>query len=399
MARILVPDYPGMQVIAGIKQLFRNGDECDLAWDLKTIDFFFKSRYISRYSKIPKSKGNEEAYIQAIEKILRADEYDLLLPFGNNAYHAICMAQERINQLTKILVPSKKNHIIAYDKYETFKHCRKIGIPVPRTYYGFVKDDLGEIANSIQFPIVIKTKSGVGVKNGMRYANSKEELVERYNELQIINSSPSGTFDPVVQEYIPGYVHDACSVSDNGKVLELLTQVRHWMYPITGGVGAVNYTTKNKTVRTQAENILGSLSWSGPSQIEFKYDERDKKFKLIEINSKFWGTLDLSIKSGVNFPLLLRNYVLEGKYSPMDYETNNFYYFLFPQAVSAGLQNIKKLGFKSLKINKKKRRKFYDIDLSDPLPVVFRAVKTFADILLGRTAKQTLNLDTKRINQ
>jgi predicted ATP-grasp superfamily ATP-dependent carboligase len=392
MARILMPDYPGMQVISGAKQLFLYGDTCDLAWDLRAIDRFFKSRYISKYLSIPKPNLNKEAYIEEIVKILSKDEYDLLLPFGNNAYHAICMAQERIKKLTKILVASKKSHVIAYDKFQTFEHCQRIGIPVPQTYFGFERNDLREIANSIKFPIVIKTKSGTGVKNGLRFANSLEELLERYDEMQAIHSTSSEPFNLVIQEFIPGYIHDACSVAVEGRALEVLTQVRHWMYPISGGVGAVNYTTKNETVKAQAEQVLESLSWSGPSQIEFKYDERDKKYKLIEINSKFWGTLDLSIKSGVNFPLMLRNYVLDNKQPRMGYEENNFYFFLFPQAVSAGLQNIRKFGFGSLKIDKKKRKKFYDIDCSDPLPVLFRAIKTVADLFLGRTTKQSLNL-------
>jgi predicted ATP-grasp superfamily ATP-dependent carboligase len=399
MARILVPDYPGMQVVSGIKQLAIHGDTCDLAWDLHSIDYLFKSRYISEYFKVPKPTNNETAYIQAVEKILQNDKYDLLLPFGNNAYHAICMVQERIKKLTRILVPSKKNHIIAYDKYQTFEHCQHIGIPVPRTYYGFVRNDLREISNSIQFPIVIKTKSGTGVKNGLRFANSTEELLKRYDEMVTIHSNSSEPHNLVIQEFIPGYIHDACSVAARGKTLEILTQVRHWMYPITGGVGAINYTTKNDSVKALAEQVLESLSWSGPSQIEFKYDERDKKYKLIEINSKFWGTLDLSIRSGVNFPLLLRNFVLDNSRTSMDYRENNYYFFLFPQAVSAGLQRIQKFGFKSLKINKKISKRFYDIDLSDPLPMIFRIFKTLIDILLGRTAKRSLNLEKMKINK
>ena len=142
-----------------------------------------------------------------------------------------------IKKYIRILVPSKQNHQIAYDKFLTFKHCKKIGIPVPQTFFGFEKNDLRTITNSLQFPVVIKTKSGIGVKRGLRYANTPDELIERYDELDENNKSAGCDFDLIIQEFIPGYIHDACTVSAEGEVLQTLTQVRHWMYPITGGVG------------------------------------------------------------------------------------------------------------------------------------------------------------------
>lgn len=399
MANILVPDYPGQQMIAGIKQLYKNGDSCDLAWDLKPFNYLFKSKYISNYIKIPKLDEHIDKYIQGVVELISKESYDLLLPFGNNACHAICMAQESVKKHIKILTPSKRSHQIAYNKYLTYKHCRKINIPVPQTFSQFKEDDLTAIANSLLFPVVIKTISGTGVKRGLRYANSIKELIKQFNVLNKGNKSIGDKPNLIIQEFIPGYIHDACAVAADGKVLQSLTQVRHWMYPITGGVGAINYTTKNESVRDLAEKVLESLSWSGPAQIEFKYDERDHQYKLIEINPKFWGTLDLSIQSGVNFPLIIRDFVLENRVVPVDYQPDNFYFFYFPQAFTAGIQSVRKFGFKSLKINQNMRKKFSDIDLSDPKPVFYRALKTFGDIILRRTTFPSAILKKQNINQ
>jgi predicted ATP-grasp superfamily ATP-dependent carboligase len=38
--------------------------------------------------------------------------------------------------------------------------------------------------------------------------------------------------------------------------------------------------------------------------VEFKLDRRDGLYKLMEVNPKFWGSLDLAIAAGVDFPLL-----------------------------------------------------------------------------------------------
>ena len=39
--------------------------------------------------------------------------------------------------------------------------------------------------------------------------------------------------------------------------------------------------------------------------VEFKRDQRDGSLRLMEINGRFWGSLQLAIDAGVDFPALL----------------------------------------------------------------------------------------------
>ena len=39
--------------------------------------------------------------------------------------------------------------------------------------------------------------------------------------------------------------------------------------------------------------------------VEFKLDEQTQEVKLMEINPKFWGSLELGLAAGVNFGELL----------------------------------------------------------------------------------------------
>ncbi len=45
--------------------------------------------------------------------------------------------------------------------------------------------------------------------------------------------------------------------------------------------------------------------------VEFKRDN-EGIYKLLEINPKFWGSLDLAIASGVNFPKLIVDCIKRG---------------------------------------------------------------------------------------
>ena len=55
--------------------------------------------------------------------------------------------------------------------------------------------------------------------------------------------------------------------------------------------------------------------------VEFKQDERTGIFYLMEINAKFWGSLDLALVCGVNFPRMM----IEGTEEKRVYEKS------FPQ--------------------------------------------------------------------
>jgi predicted ATP-grasp superfamily ATP-dependent carboligase len=62
------------------------------------------------------------------------------------------------------------------------------------------------------------------------------------------------------------------------------------------------------------------MKWRGVAMVEFRIDPRDNTPKLMEVNPRFWGSLHLSILSGVDFPHMLYKLEKEGDVSPvMDY--------------------------------------------------------------------------------
>jgi predicted ATP-grasp superfamily ATP-dependent carboligase len=61
-----------------------------------------------------------------------------------------------------------------------------------------------------------------------------------------------------------------------------------------------------------ARALLDSLHWHGVAHLDFIYDEQTRKAALIEINPRFWGALDLSVRSGVDFPWLLYKMAVDG---------------------------------------------------------------------------------------
>ena len=140
------------------------------------------------------------------------------------------------------------------------------------------------------------------------------------------------------------------------------------MHPSEGGPGIFVETTDEPDLRDAAIALLEALDWHGPAQVEFKRDTRDGTPKLIDINARFWGTLDTSIQAGVNFPLLACRIALEGDVQPIQsYRVGLRYRWPFPHGWRHARQQEHR--WRSLwQFLKPRRNTCSDLWLSDPRP-------------------------------
>jgi len=397
LAKILVPENSGAQVTAGIKALAKNNDWVGQAAKAT----FFKSAYIRQFSIITPSYVNEKAFIDDIINLCAQGTYDIILPFVNTSYYAISKYAEKLSEYARFMVPSFDQFTLANDKFNATQFCQKIGIQTPKIFSSYQDNDINAISKILKYPVVIKAKSGVGIAKGLRFANNSDELKKFYDQINSFQAeNGSENYDsPLIQEYIPGFVHDACSLAHNGKIINVLTQKRHVMYPIYGGVGAVNITTHDPELDKLARKLLEALEWNGPAQIEFKFDPRDKQYKFIEMNPKLWGTLDLSIKVGMNFPKMIRNILLEEDVEKnIKYPSGVRYKFMFPTATLAYLQLIKEFGINGVCDPVTYSKTLNDFDLQDPFVLTKRLGLTLWAIISTGGKSQNSNIEKNLIN-
>src|SRR5262249_34461804 len=77
-------------------------------------------------------------------------------------------------------------------------------------------------------------------------------------------------------------------------------RVREW--PPTGGTSACADSVPSEPALERAgRTLLEALGWHGVAMVEFKRDVKGG-FVLMEINAKFWGSHDVALAAGVDFP-------------------------------------------------------------------------------------------------
>ena len=255
---------------------------------------------LSRYSKgqvILKSNYELKEIIDELKRL----NIDLIMPVGTNSFKKLtpwkyALAEHGINMVCV------NNELLekAFSKVETYRHAQNVGVPIPNTIYPKKIEEVGDIAEYIEYPCVIKGLYEVG-GNIVDYAKSKQELVVNYIEL--CKRYNIGQVDglPMIQEYIPGSGCAFFAVYDNGKCGITFQHKRIREYPVTGGSSVCAESYTNELVESYGRKLLDSLEWHGVAMVEFKLNKKSEPI-LMEINPKFWGSTDLALESGVNFP-------------------------------------------------------------------------------------------------
>jgi predicted ATP-grasp superfamily ATP-dependent carboligase len=329
--RILITDADYKHTLAAVRSLGkrRNVEVTASSHVKRSLSFY------SKYCKnrvIYSNPADEHAFIRSLLHIIKNGSYDVLLPISFSVCTAIAKYQDKFKHYVKIPIANYESMQIASDKNETIKFAQNNDIPIPKTIYPNSIKDVERISNEIKYPVVIKAPEECG---SVKYANSAKELINLYKHT--CNSYKSqiakGKF-PQIQEYIQGEGYGFFALFNHGEPRALFAHTRLHEYPPTGGPSTMAQSVYDPALQELGLKILKKLKWHGVAMVEFKRDSKSGEFKLIEINPKFWGSLDLAIASGVDFPYLACKMCVDGDIKPVfEYNKNTIFRWTFPDLV------------------------------------------------------------------
>jgi len=141
-------------------------------------------------------------------------------------------------------------------------------------------------------------------------------VVERPDQLASAYASVHAVFpDPLVQERIPaeGDAHGvSCLFNAAGRLRAVFVHRRLREYPLSGGPSTLRESVDRPDLVALSARLLESLGWTGFAMVEWKTDPRDGVARVLEVNPRFVGSLELAVQSGVDFPWLLHQVATTG---------------------------------------------------------------------------------------
>ena len=329
----------------------------------------FHSRYARNRIRIPHPSGRIMEFTAALQNILTKDQYDVLLPTNDYTTFALAQIQDELPASVGIPVPSLEANAICMDKHSTTEFANRLGLPVPDSHCPQDSEELERIAETLAYPCVIKPRKGAGAV-GMNVVSSKQELLATYAALPTVADEVFDFSRPLIQEFIQGHVHEVCALFNRGQPRAVLTQIRLLQYPDGGGVGIYNETTDEGDLKEMAIHLLRALEWHGPAQVEFLRDAKTGHPYLLEVNGRFWGSLDLSVAAGMDFPVLTSRMAAEDDVATQfDYRVGLRFRWPFPYAILHAMETGRWLkAFKEFLAPRKATRS--DLVVTDPMPLI-----------------------------
>src|SRR6185369_10236354 len=195
----------------------------------------------------------------------------------------------------------------AYDKHLTYERAEALGIDTPRDIRLRGIDELARL--DCRFPVVLKPATRNGEDEFTLAKAWRADDLAALLELYPRAAALVGADAVIMQEWIPGAGETQFSYAglwNDGVPVASLVARRTRQHPIDfGRSSSFVEIVERPEVREIAERFLASINYSGVTEIEFKQDPRDGRYRLLDVNGRFWTWCGLADAAGIDFPYLL----------------------------------------------------------------------------------------------
>ena len=178
---------------------------------------------------------------------------------------------------------------------------------MPRTWQPTDVAELDAIEADPPFVIkpAIKEHFIYATKDKAWRADTRDELRTRFEQAAAI--VPQG--EVMIQELIPGdgrsqYAYCAF-FKERRAVATMVARRRRQHPPEFGRASTYVETVDVPLLETLSERFLAAIDYYGLVELEYKLDQRDGSYKLLDANPRTWGYHTLGHAAGVDFPYLV----------------------------------------------------------------------------------------------
>ncbi len=213
---------------------------------------------------------------------------------------SLLVAEHSDNLAARFLFPHVPAGVVGSfsDKRAVHDLAGRLGIPTPAAVFPQSLDDVENFARHAVFPIVLKGIDGARLQartgRKMVLVHSARDLAEQYAKLE----DPTAP-NLMLQEYIPG--SDASVWMFNGyfdhasRCVAGFTGRKLRQHPVDAGATSLGICQRNETVEAMTTAFMRAVGYRGIVDIDYRYDQRDGSYKLLDPNPRIGCTFRLFV--------------------------------------------------------------------------------------------------------
>lgn len=245
----------------------------------------------------------------------------VLVSCGDNYTGLMARARAALEPYYKFACPTPELVAELDTKEFFYKACERHGLSYPRTF-GCTNENYKTVALPFPFPCIIKASNSVAYWN-CKFPHKKKVFVaynkEEFDAITAAIYSSSYQDNLVLQEYIPG--DDNCmrvlncysGLDHKVKLMALGRPLLEEQTPEGIGNYAAIINVRDDELMEKMKAFLEDVGWEGFSNFDMKYDARDGKYKLFEMNPRQGRSSFFVTASGYNLAKWLVEDVVEHK--------------------------------------------------------------------------------------
>lgn len=265
------------------------------------------------YGKSLASYSNKINYFRTIEKtsqslleglkeLKKECDYIVIFPTDDLQLENLHVIYDDIKDFC--FVPFNYENVLeSLDKYVQYSYCEKYDVPYPKTQSIETLEDIQKI-ESMMFPVLIKPNKRDDLVTDVFRSLFLENMDDYKKNISKLEYFIDKNITFLASEFIPGddtniYAYVGYR-SKNGEILNEWIGKKLTQYPDNFGVFSSGSNEAPAIVREQGRKLLEIMDLKGICEPEFKYDARDGKYKLMEINLRSMMWHRVGNLSGVN---------------------------------------------------------------------------------------------------
>jgi predicted ATP-grasp superfamily ATP-dependent carboligase len=300
---VLIMDGEQRSSLAVVRSLGQRGVLVDVA-AASEESLAGVSRFASGGIVAPSPTREPLRFQEWFKDVARRNTYEMLLPMTDASVNLVTQVIGENVIEARIPLPSHRVCMTIQDKGLVMSIAQQVSVPSPATWQPGSETELNEVLTRISFPVVVKPRFSARlngnqwVRGPVSYAHNAEELRTAFTQ------SLREGFPPLIQEMIYGEGRGVFLFVWDGKLKAAFCHRRLREKPPWGGVSVLRDSVPyDAQLVDDSFRLLQSLGWDrGAAMVEYKRDSRDGRLKLMEINGRFWGSLQLAVDAGMDIP-------------------------------------------------------------------------------------------------
>lgn len=244
------------------------------------------------------SKPEEEAgYVERTLNVCREYRVDTIYPANDVEMRLIAKYRDRfVAEGVTPVVSSYESLVLSQDKFEVGRLAEEVGFPCVQTVLCESETQALEVGERFGYPLVLKSSFSRG-SYGVRFIGGSGQLRAEIAELLKTDEKL------ILQEYIPGNKERSFNLLLGPDGEALLTFTLRKMHYLKPSMSTAIEVVESPPEMELAVKLLRRMGVVGFCSVQTKIDERDHKYKLIEVNARFGSNARIFFRFPNNLPL------------------------------------------------------------------------------------------------